>query len=37
VVLPAAAFNTVTMFVLYPIASSIVKRTRTTVSKHSFN
>ncbi|AGK52550.1 tryptophan transporter [Bacillus sp. 1NLA3E] len=35
VVLPAAAFNTVTMIVLYPIASSIVKR--TTVSKHSFN
>ncbi|MGJ7919418.1 tryptophan transporter [Neobacillus sp. LXY-4] len=28
VVLPAAAFNTVTMIVLYPIAMSIVKRTK---------
>jgi hypothetical protein len=28
VVLPAAAFNTVTMVILYPIAKSVVKRTK---------
>lgn len=30
VVLPAAAFNTVTMIILYPIANSIVNRTKKT-------
>lgn len=35
VVLPATAFNTVTMIVLYPIALSIVKR--TGVAKQSLN
>jgi hypothetical protein len=35
VVLPAAAFNTVAMIVLYPVALSVVKR--TTLTKQSLN
>jgi hypothetical protein len=35
VVLPAAAFNTVAMVVLYPVALTVVKR--TTIAKQSLN